>query len=151
MLRTLVSALRLKEDFVYETTLSSHHSIGLIRKALDADYEAGLVLVLLRDLELNVARVAQRVAEGGHAIPAHVIRRRYAISLQRLGQAIPVVHGTMVPDNSGATGPVLLLQLSQSTIEINNLDTQQPLRARLAAIVGQAVAMHPDAVMAAGR
>ena len=41
VLRELAKAIQAEQDFVYETTLSSHQSIELIRRALGAGYEVG--------------------------------------------------------------------------------------------------------------
>ena len=69
VLTELARAVRTRETFVYETTLSSHQSIELMRAARRADYEVGLVFVVLNSAALNVERVAERVARGGHDIP----------------------------------------------------------------------------------
>jgi predicted ABC-type ATPase len=151
VLRELTKAIQAQQDFVYETTLSSHQSIELIRRAIDTGYEVGLVFVALRDVDLHIARVAQRVSEGGHDIPEPVIRRRYDISMQRLVDAIRLAHGTMVFDNSFISGPLLLLQISKDIIEVNNLDDVQQLHVRIAATVGEALEISPDAVFRAAR
>jgi len=151
VLRELAKAIQFQEDFVYETTLSSHQSIELIRRALDAGYEVGLVFVALRDADLNVARVAQRVSEGGHNIPEPIIRRRYDSSMTRLGDAIRLVHGTMIYDNSSISGPELLLQIANDIIEVNSLDEAKPLHVRIAAIVGEALDTSQDAVFRAAK
>jgi len=43
----------------------------------------------LEDPERNVARVAARVARGGHAIPEETIRARYPRSLENLIGLLP--------------------------------------------------------------
>ena len=151
MLGELRTAILNREDFVYETTLSSHQSIELIRRARDAGYEVGLVFVALRDANLHVARVAQRVSEGGHNIAEPVIRRRYASSMSHLGDAIRLAHGTMIYDNSSIAGPELLLQIDEAAIAVNNLDEARPLHARVAAVVGEALNMSPDAIFRAAK
>jgi predicted ABC-type ATPase len=151
VLRELRRVLQARQDFVYETTLSSHQSIELIRGALDAGYEVGLVFVVLRDPSLNVARVAQRVSEGGHGIPEHVIHRRYKTSMERLAAAIRLAHGTLIFDNSEITGPTLLIQVALDMIEVNNLDAVRPLHFRLASIVGEALEISTDAVFRAAK
>lgn len=65
------------EDFIFETTLSGHQSIKLMKYAREAGYQVGLVFVALASVDLNVERVAERVKTGGHDIPEPVIRRRY--------------------------------------------------------------------------
>jgi predicted ABC-type ATPase len=48
-------------------------------------------------------RVAQRVHEGGHAIPARTIRRRYAAGLKNLIDLyLPLADVATVYDNAGA-------------------------------------------------
>lgn len=66
--RTLAELARLieaRENFIYETSLSSHQSIDLMRAAGADGYEVGLVFVTLNNADLNVQRVAERVAKGG--------------------------------------------------------------------------------------
>jgi predicted ABC-type ATPase len=80
------------ESFVYETTLSSQQSIDLMRTAKSADFDVGLVFVMLRSADMHVGRVATRVARGGHHIPEDTIRRRYETALKRLPDAIRIAH-----------------------------------------------------------
>jgi predicted ABC-type ATPase len=55
-----------------------------------------------------IARVAQRVKQGGHDIPEATIRRRFASGLRNLVQHYaPVVDEWVLYDNSG-DAPVLL-------------------------------------------
>ena len=139
LLGELAEAIQARRDFIYETTLSSHQSIGVIRRALDAGYEVGLVFVTLQDADLNVARVAQRVSDGGHDIPEAVIRRRYDSSMTRLVDAIRLAHGTMIYDNTSISGPKLLVQVASGTIEVDRVDRAKPLHVRIAAIVAEAL------------
>jgi len=139
VLGALEGLLNAREDFVYETTLSSHQSVELMRRARDADYEVGLVFLGLNDADLNVQRVAQRVAKGGHNIPECIIRRRCDTSFKRLGEAIRLAHSTTIFDNSEISGPVLVIQIDQGVIAFNNLDETIPFHARLASIIHEAL------------
>ena len=69
VLRRLSELVSQRPDFVYETTLSSNQALKLMRRAVEADYEVGLVFVTLASADLNVKRIAQRVSQGGHHIP----------------------------------------------------------------------------------
>lgn len=150
-LRELSLALQAKQDFVYETTLSSQQSIELIQRALDANYEVGLVFVALPDPDLNVARVAQRVAEGGHSIPEHIIRRRYERSMESPAEAIRLADTTAIFDNRKITGATLLVKISNDVVEVNNPDEAQPFHVRVASIIGEALEMSTDAVFRAAK
>jgi predicted ABC-type ATPase len=132
VLLDLDEAIQKRLDFVYETTLSSHQAIALIQRAVDESYEVGLVFVALRDADLHVARVAQRVAEGGHDIPEAVIRRRYYGSMARLAGALRLVHGATIFDNS-ALRPIMLARISRGVVEVNDLTLGLPMHAQIAA------------------
>lgn len=95
VLRELDELIVGRESIAYETTLSSHQSIALMQRAIEARYQVNLVFVALRDANLHVKRVAQRVEEDGHDIPEAIIRRRYESSMMRLvaaGAAFPSRH-----------------------------------------------------------
>jgi predicted ABC-type ATPase len=49
----------------------------LIPKWRELGYRVRLIYLSLPNAELAVARVAERVVQGGHAIPEAVIRRRF--------------------------------------------------------------------------
>ncbi len=138
VLREISDALSQRRDFIYETTLSSHQSIAVMARAAEAGYEVGLVFVALRSVELNIARIAQRVAEGGHHIPSDVVVRRYESSMRRLVQAVRLADGAMIYDNS-TTIPSLLIRIAGRAIDYNNLDPAVALHQRIAAAVAEAL------------
>lgn len=109
------------ENFVFETTLSSRHAVATMRRARDMGYEVGLVFVALASTDLNVSRVAERVARGGHHIPEDDIRRRSPRSFANLAQALPLAHGTLVYDNSERV-PHLVLRVDTGRVVENRLD-----------------------------
>ena len=67
-------------DFALETTLSGRAYAVRIRRWQARGYRVAIVYLRLPEADYAVARVAQRVAEGGHDIPEAVIRRRFARS-----------------------------------------------------------------------
>lgn len=131
VLAELRSVVGRSEDFVYETTLSSEQSLSLMRSCRDAEYEINLVYVVLRNPDLNVLRVAERVRRGGHGIPEQTIRRRYEGSLEKLREAAALADNSLVFDNSALT-PELLLAVAEGQILSNALALSDPLHARLA-------------------
>lgn len=105
-----------RSDFVYETTLSSHQSIRLLRVAREAGYAVLLVFIALQSADLHVLRVKQRVLQGGHAIPETSVRRRYHKTFDQLQRAIPFCHAVEVYDNSGPEGPRLVVSLREGRV-----------------------------------
>jgi predicted ABC-type ATPase len=140
-----------RESFVYETTLSSRQSVELMRKAKTANYEVGLVFVMLTSANLHIRRVAERVSRGGHHIPEDTVRRRYESALSRLPEAIRLADGATLYDNSTDTGPHLLVRIQAGVIETNNLDAADPFHRRFAEAVSEALAISTDAVFKTAR
>ena len=86
--------------FSFETTLSSKTLALLLANAQKAGFEIDLIYLALPDSTTAVERVAARVKQGGHNIPAHVIKRRFHRSLKNLFDLyIPLVNRWKVFDN----------------------------------------------------
>lgn len=90
-----------RESFVTETVFSHESKITLLRDAREAGYRVVLHIVLIPE-ELAVARVAQRVANGGHDVPEDKVRARYARLWRHLRAAIPLAGEAFVYDNTRA-------------------------------------------------
>ena len=82
MLRRLDELGAGRRDFGFETTLASRSLVPRIRRLARAGYECHLVFLWLQNADLAVARVADRVRLGGHAVPEQTIRRRYRSGLR---------------------------------------------------------------------
>ncbi|OEC96877.1 zeta toxin family protein [Rhizobium sp. YK2] len=89
-----------KEDFTFETTLSSQHSLGVMERAKAAGFHVSILFVALDKPERNVERVQFRVADGGHDIPTETIIRRYEASFRNLSKALQIVDEGVLIDNS---------------------------------------------------
>ena len=95
-------------SFAFETTLSGRAYLRLIEQWQAAGYRVKLIFLRLASPEEAVARVAQRVRQGGHNIPEAVIRRRFEAGLSNFHQLYaPRVNAWMLYDNAG-TQPVLM-------------------------------------------
>ena len=65
------------ESFSFETTLSGKNYARLIPEWQKKGYMVKLYFLKLPDPEFAMARVRQRVKEGGHNVPEDVVRRRF--------------------------------------------------------------------------
>jgi predicted ABC-type ATPase len=100
--------LRRGESFAFETTLSGRSYARQIPKWQSAGYRVELIFLKLRSMLLALARVKARVAQGGHSVPARVVRRRFKAGWTNFEQVYrALVDQWMLYDNSGST-PVLL-------------------------------------------
>lgn len=73
-----------KEDFTFETVLSSHYKLDILKKAKEEGYFIKCFFILTVDASVNVARVSARVASGGHNVDEKSIRARYSNLLATL-------------------------------------------------------------------
>jgi predicted ABC-type ATPase len=65
------------ESFAFETTLSGRSYARLIPQWQSVGYHVKLIFLSLPTVDLAIARVAARVAQGGHYVANTVIRRRF--------------------------------------------------------------------------
>lgn len=84
MLRLLDELTARRADIALETTLATRSHAHRIADWRAAGYRVELVYIRLPDVETSLARVAGRVAKGGHGIPEADVRRRFPRSLEYL-------------------------------------------------------------------
>src|SRR5205823_3687470 len=65
-------------SFALETTLSGRTYLRMMSDWRVAGYRIKLIFLSLATPEEAIARVAMRVAQGGHDVPSQIIRRRFA-------------------------------------------------------------------------
>jgi predicted ABC-type ATPase len=66
------------ESFAFETTLAGHTYVKRIPRWRATGYTVKLIFLALNSPEEAIARVAERVAQGGHNVEEGVVRRRFA-------------------------------------------------------------------------
>ena len=95
-------------SFAFETTLSGRGHLRLIKNWQAAGYRVKIIFLRLANADEAVARVAQRVKQGGHNIPETVIRRRFAAGKDNFEKLYaPQVDAWALYDNAGPE-PVLI-------------------------------------------
>lgn len=92
--------LKRQASFTFETVMSHPGKVALLKQAREAGYRTYLYYVATDDPAINVSRVANRVALGGHAVPEDKIVERYAKSLELLIPAIQNTNRAYIFDNS---------------------------------------------------
>jgi len=123
-MRQLKEAIRLRKDFIFETTLGGNTVTATLEEALDAGLDVRIWYVGLMSPELHIARVQARVAKGGHAIPPGTIRQRFNDSRLNLIRLMGRLAELKVFDNSAeadphqgqAPRPILLLHLRRRRV-----------------------------------
>lgn len=81
MLQEVARHSAARSSFAFETTLAGRTYLRFIDTWQAAGYRVKLIFLRLDSPEEAIARVAQRVRQGGHNIPETTIRRRYVAGL----------------------------------------------------------------------
>jgi predicted ABC-type ATPase len=89
-----------QDSLTLETVMSHPSKIDLLALAQAAGYRTYLYFVATDDPAINISRVRNRIALGGHAVPAQKIEARYRRSLSLLIDAIRFTNRAYIFDNS---------------------------------------------------
>ncbi len=98
-------------NFSFETVFSHHSKIDFIARAKGLGYEIIVTYIHLESPSLNLARVQQRVSEGGHHVPEHKVTPRLQRLVPNSRSAIPQCDQVRFYDNSRYDHPYELVQV----------------------------------------
>ena len=113
MLRQIDGHAQQGRSFAFETTLSGRGHARRIPRWRADGYRVKLFFLRLPTPEAAIARVAQRVSEGGHDVPEPVIRRRFHAGWRNFERIYrDLVDAWAVYDNSG-DAPILVAEGSR--------------------------------------
>lgn len=94
------ASIEKKEDFTFETVLSSRYKLNILKKAKQEGYFIKCVFVLTVDPHINISRVETRVALGGHDVDKKKIVERYHKSLANIKELMRLCDILHVYDNT---------------------------------------------------
>jgi predicted ABC-type ATPase len=92
-------------SFCFETVFSHPSKIDFLARAKALGYEIVLVFIHLQSTALNLARVSQRVQEGGHFVPDEKVKTRIPRTLANVRKALPLCDHVYLLDNSLYSDP----------------------------------------------
>ncbi len=92
--------LREKHSLIFETVLSIEDKVDFIRRAHETGFFIRLFFVCTKNPQINAARIAKRVMEGGHDVPIMKIISRYQKSIINCRKAALYADKTYLYDNS---------------------------------------------------
>lgn len=116
------------ESFAFETTLATRSFAPWLKRRQREGYRVHLLFLWLPNVEMAIARVAERVRLGGHDIPEEVIRRRYVRGTHNLRRLyLPFADSWRLIDASVATGFGMIAQGGRGGEPL--IYSQQPWRA----------------------
>jgi predicted ABC-type ATPase len=108
MLEEIERCARQGISFSFETTFSGLGYLRHIERWRAQGYRVSLFFLSLPDVETAIARVAERVRQGGHDVPEAVIRRRFVTGWQNFRRRYKqAVDDWALYDNVGSS-PIML-------------------------------------------
>ena len=120
-------SISLKEDFTFETVLSSRYKLDILEKAKSEGYFIKCVFVLTIDPSVNISRVAARVASSGHNVEEDKIRSRYYKSIENIKKLLEICDIMHVYDNTYMPVRIIRKHKNELSIYPNELWTEKKI------------------------
>ena len=96
-----------RESFAFETVFSDPvgDKLGFIQQTAANGYAVVLCFIGLSTAKLSAERVAMRVSQGGHDVPADKLKSRFPRTMANLKSAVATLPHVIVYDNSDLARP----------------------------------------------
>ena len=116
----------------------SHPSkVDVMRRARSLGFHVTLFFVGVEEPTINIARVAQRVAQGGHDVPRDRIVARYHRTMALLPDAVVAADHSVIFDNTAPNASFT----GSIAIDVGLMSTSSPLTPILEARSGAKIAL----------
>jgi predicted ABC-type ATPase len=108
--------VRQRESFVFETVFSDPvgEKLAFLKNAAQAGYNTILCFIGTAGPEVSEQRVAMRVSQGGHDVPAEKLVQRFPRILANLKAALRDLPNVWVFDNNDLRTPYRLVAIFES-------------------------------------
>ena len=92
--------LKHRISFSFETVFSHRAKIDILRRAQAAGFKTYMYFIATENPVINVNRIRERVALGGHDVPEEKTRSRYLRCMEQVRYALPYLNRAYFFDNS---------------------------------------------------
>lgn len=116
-----------KEDFTFETVLSSEYKLDILRKAKNEGYFIKCVFVLTINPKINIARIESRVASGGHDVESSKVIDRFYKSINNIKELIEICDIMHVYDNTETPKRIIRKRKEDLSIYPNEYWSEQSI------------------------
>lgn len=131
MLKRIRELMAARKSFAFETTLASRSFASWLSVARQQQgYRVELLFLALASEEQAIRRVLGRVAEGGHAVPEDIIRRRFIRGLKNFFQLYqPLVDRWQMIDASNDRAGLIAHHDREGSLVVSAADRWHELEA----------------------
>jgi predicted ABC-type ATPase len=116
-----------RSDFGFETTLAGRSYVRALKDMSAAGYRLELFFLWLPSADLAVARVANRVSQGGHSIPEETIRRRFDSGLRNLFQVYLTLMNAWYLYDASRYPPVLVAHANEGQRHVHETELYESI------------------------
>lgn len=116
-----------KEDFTFETVLSSNYKLDILRKAKEEGYFIKCVFVLTVNPQINIVRIESRVASGGHNVDSRKVIERYYKSISNIKELLKICDIVHVYDNTETPKRIIRKHKDELSIYPNEYWSKQDI------------------------
>jgi len=109
-------------DFAFETTLSGKSYASLLKKLKLKGYALHLFFLWIPSPELAIGRIKERVAEGGHNVPAEDVRRRFYRGINNFFELYESLFDSWMLFDNSKEKPVLIAKRRNGHREVMSAD-----------------------------
>lgn len=105
-------------DFAFETTLAGKSYVTFLNKLKERDYSIYLFFLWIPNVNIALARIKERVEDGGHDVTQQDVKRRFHRGLYNFFKLYrPILDSWMLFDNS-STIPTLIAEEKKGKLTI---------------------------------
>ena len=95
-------------DFAFESTLAGKSYVNLLKELKSKGYKLHIFFLWIPSAELAIARIKDRVKEGGHNMSAQDVRRRFKRSIDNFFKLYQPLIDSWILFNNAETVPDLI-------------------------------------------
>ncbi len=109
-------------DFAFETTLAGRSYMSFLEDLKKKGYDINIFFLWIPNAELALGRIKDRVATGGHNVPALDVRRRFHRGIYNFFNYYKKISDTWLLFNNSNAMPRLIAQEKNGKAEILDSD-----------------------------
>jgi predicted ABC-type ATPase len=131
------ACLREERSLAFETVFSSFDKLDFVRRGIAAGFFVRLFFVGTDGPEINAARVARRMLQGGHEVPIRKIIDRWSRSIANCATVATLVNRLYLYDNSVDDRPAQLVLRARMGTVARQYSDPRPWMAPIIAALSQ--------------
>ncbi|VAW16134.1 hypothetical protein MNBD_BACTEROID05-466 [hydrothermal vent metagenome] len=107
-------------NFGFETTMSGVTYLKYLKMLKEKGYKINIFFLWIPSSQLAIARVKDRVAQGGHNVPIKDIKRRFERSMKKFFNEYRLLANKWILFNNSEAKPELIAKKQNAHIDIVN-------------------------------